>query len=81
MLFENLTDRLIKKMIDIKKKDLDSDRFVNRAYTFIQFVADASVIIPVIILYGLYYNKNSILSLQNTYLTAVYLCIHPIMQL
>ena len=80
MLFENLTDRLIEKMIDIKKKDLNSDRFVNRAYIFIQFVADASVIVPIIILYGLYHDKHSILTMQDTYLTAVYLCSYRLTQ-
>lgn len=60
-------------MIDQKSKFLKEDQFVNRAYILAQLKAESAVIVPIIIYYGLYYNRVSDLTLQNTYITAVYL--------
>ena len=73
MLFQNLTSRLIKNLINLKRKSLNQDRYVNRAYILSQLAADSAVVVPIIIYYGLYYNGISNISLQNTYITAVYL--------
>ena len=73
MLFQNLTARLLKTLVDQKGKSLNQDRNVNRAYILSQLTADSAVVVPIIIYYGLYYNGTSNLTLQNTYITAVYL--------
>jgi hypothetical protein len=73
LIFDRISERIVQRMVDIKEESLSADRLYNFFYSFSQFVADASTVVPIIVYYGLNHIAIKDMTLQNTYLTAVYL--------
>lgn len=73
LIFDRISEKIISKMIRLKSDSLYADRFYNFTYSFSQFTADLTTIVPIIIYYGINHNAPKDLLITNVYLTAVYL--------
>jgi hypothetical protein len=73
LIFDRIGEKIVKKIIEIKDKSLTSDRLYNISYSLSQFLSDVVTVISFVVYYGLNHDKNKDMTLQNTYLTAVYL--------
>jgi len=66
-------------LINLKNKELLNNRFINISFAICQFLGDSSVMLAIIVYYGLQYTNNIHLTQKDVYLTAVYLGLvyHP----
>lgn len=53
-----MSKKLLEWLFEQKKESLKNDRYINRAYTFLQFGSDAMIAIPIAIFYGLIHNNE-----------------------
>jgi hypothetical protein len=73
LIFDRISGLIVEKIIKSKNKSLDCDKFYNFCYSFSQFITDTVTVVSILIYYGLNHNGIKDMTLQNTYLTAVYL--------
>ena len=75
MFHQNIISKLIDSHLEKKEQKLQEEKGINITYGLLQVLSDSSILVPIIIFYGIYHNTLDTQIIQNVYLSAIYLSI------